>query len=135
MLAARCLPSSKLRAESTIVAVVAGESDARRLSCAVHEGRALLAETYITVHHVSDLRCLNSVFHHLHLSSSPARSPNYTSPCQSTMAGDNLDTLATLNDEQQLALQQYASVTNQEPKAALPLLKRCEWNVSVRGSP
>lgn len=37
-----------------------------------------------------------------------------------------------LNESQQLALGTYTSVTNQEPSAAVPLLRRSEWNVQVR---
>lgn len=39
--------------------------------------------------------------------------------------------LAALTDDQQLALQQYTSVTDQDLSAALPLLQRCEWNVQI----
>ena len=38
---------------------------------------------------------------------------------------------AQLNENQQLALSTYTSVTNQEPSAAIPLLQRSEWNVQV----
>ena len=38
---------------------------------------------------------------------------------------------AELTEEQQEALVQYMAVTNQEPKDAVPLLQRCQWNVQV----
>ena len=37
-----------------------------------------------------------------------------------------------LSESQQLALQQYTSVTDQEATAAIPLLQRSQWNVEVR---
>lgn len=37
-----------------------------------------------------------------------------------------------LSEAQQLALQQYMSVTNQDSHAAVPLLRRSQWNVEVR---
>ncbi|RPA72565.1 hypothetical protein BJ508DRAFT_419418 [Ascobolus immersus RN42] len=40
----------------------------------------------------------------------------------------NLD---ALTEDQQLALQQFMSVTDQEPTTALPLLRRSEWNVQI----
>ncbi|KAL9103817.1 MAG: hypothetical protein Q9163_001171 [Psora crenata] len=36
-----------------------------------------------------------------------------------------------LSETQQLALETYTSVTNQEPTAAIPLLQRSEWNVQI----
>jgi FAS-associated factor 2 len=36
-----------------------------------------------------------------------------------------------LSEAQQLALQQYTSVTDQDVQAAIPLLRRSEWNVEV----
>lgn len=36
-----------------------------------------------------------------------------------------------LTEAQQVALQTYTSVTNQELSAAIPLLQRCQWNVQV----
>ena len=46
------------------------------------------------------------------------------------MASQDFD-LGQLNESQQLALQQYMSVTDQEIEAAIPLLARSEWNVQV----
>lgn len=40
--------------------------------------------------------------------------------------------MAALTEQQQLSLQQYVSVTDQDISAAVPLLRRCEWNVQVR---
>ena len=37
-----------------------------------------------------------------------------------------------LTDAQQEALGTYTAVTNQEASAAVPLLRRSEWNVQVR---
>lgn len=48
------------------------------------------------------------------------------------MAGAETD-LSRLTEEQQLALQQFTSVTDQGHEAAIPLLERCQWNVQVRG--
>ena len=39
--------------------------------------------------------------------------------------------IADLTEDQQLALQQYTSVTDQELNAALPLLQKCQWNAQV----
>ncbi len=39
--------------------------------------------------------------------------------------------LSQLSEAQQLALQQYTSVTDQELAAAVPLLQRSQWNVEV----
>jgi FAS-associated factor 2 len=36
-----------------------------------------------------------------------------------------------LSEEQQLALEQYTSVTDQDIQAAIPLLQRSQWNVQV----
>lgn len=37
-----------------------------------------------------------------------------------------------LSGPQQESLEQYIQVTNQEPKDAIPLLERSQWNVQVR---
>lgn len=47
------------------------------------------------------------------------------------MADAGVD-IAALTEEQQLALQQFTAVTDQELKDAIPLLQRCQWNVQVR---
>jgi FAS-associated factor 2 len=47
------------------------------------------------------------------------------------MADDEVD-LSQYSPEQQTAIQQYSSVTNQNLAEALPLLERCQWNVEVR---
>lgn len=39
--------------------------------------------------------------------------------------------IAQLTEDQQLALQQFTSVTDQELAAAVPLLRKCDWNVPV----
>lgn len=49
---------------------------------------------------------------------------------QQYMASEDVD-IAQLTGDQQSALQQYTSVTDQELSAAIPLLRRCEWNVQV----
>ncbi|KAH7128387.1 UBX domain-containing protein [Dendryphion nanum] len=46
------------------------------------------------------------------------------------MADAGVD-IAQLTEEQQLALQQFTSVTDQEIKDAIPLLERCQWNVQI----
>lgn len=38
---------------------------------------------------------------------------------------------SSLDENQQLALQQYMSITDQDLGTALPLLRRSEWNVQV----
>ncbi len=38
---------------------------------------------------------------------------------------------AQLTEAQQQALQQFTSVTDQEIDAAIPILRRSEWNVQV----
>lgn len=40
--------------------------------------------------------------------------------------------IGQLSESQQLALQQYTSVTDQDIQAAIPLLQRSQWNVQVR---
>lgn len=40
--------------------------------------------------------------------------------------------ISQLSEEQQLALQQFTSVTDQDLDTALPLLQRCQWNAQVR---
>lgn len=47
-----------------------------------------------------------------------------------TMSNQDFDPMQ-LNESQQLALGTYTSVTNQEPSAAVPLLRRSEWNVQI----
>ncbi|KAF2740746.1 UBX domain-containing protein [Polyplosphaeria fusca] len=46
------------------------------------------------------------------------------------MADGGVD-LATLTEDQQLALQQFTAVTDQDIKDAIPLLQRCQWNVQI----
>ncbi|KAI9675631.1 MAG: hypothetical protein M1817_000998 [Caeruleum heppii] len=46
------------------------------------------------------------------------------------MAGPDVD-IAQLSETQQLALQQFTSVTDQELQAAVPLLERSQWNVQI----
>jgi FAS-associated factor 2 len=48
------------------------------------------------------------------------------------MAAPEID-ISQLSAEQQLALQQYTSVTDQDIQAAIPLLQRSQWNVQVSG--
>ncbi|KAI9653992.1 MAG: hypothetical protein M1821_006853 [Bathelium mastoideum] len=46
------------------------------------------------------------------------------------MADAEVD-IASLSEDQQLALQQFTSVTDQEIATAIPLLQRCQWNVQI----
>ena len=46
------------------------------------------------------------------------------------MADAGVD-IAQLTADQQLALQQFTAVTDQEVKDAVPLLQRCQWNTQV----
>ncbi|KAI9710067.1 MAG: hypothetical protein M1812_007531 [Candelaria pacifica] len=46
------------------------------------------------------------------------------------MASPDVD-IGQLTEDQQLAISQYTSVTNQELEAALPILKRSQWNVQI----
>ena len=46
------------------------------------------------------------------------------------MADSTID-LTTLTEDQQLALQQFTSVTDQDVSAALPLLQKCQWNAQI----
>jgi FAS-associated factor 2 len=46
------------------------------------------------------------------------------------MTEANVD-LSALTDDQQSALQQFTAVTDQDVAAAIPLLRRCEWNVQI----
>ncbi|KAJ4346177.1 UBX domain-containing protein 10 [Ascochyta clinopodiicola] len=43
---------------------------------------------------------------------------------------DQVD-IAALTEDQQLALQQFTAVTDQDLKDAVPLLQRCQWNVQI----
>jgi FAS-associated factor 2 len=47
------------------------------------------------------------------------------------MANPEVD-VGQLSESQQLALEQYTAVTNQDVEAAVPLLQRSQWNVQVR---
>jgi FAS-associated factor 2 len=49
---------------------------------------------------------------------------------QRAMADTGVD-ISQLSEDQQLALEQFTAVTNQEIKDAVPLLRRCEWNVQI----
>jgi hypothetical protein len=49
-----------------------------------------------------------------------------------TMASSAID-VASLTPDQQAALEQYISFTNQEIEAAIPVLQRSQWNVQVSG--
>ncbi|KAL5114335.1 UBX domain-containing protein 10 [Pleosporales sp. CAS-2024a] len=46
------------------------------------------------------------------------------------MASPTVD-MAALTADQQSALQQFTAVTDQDVAAAVPLLRRCEWNVQI----
>jgi FAS-associated factor 2 len=46
------------------------------------------------------------------------------------MAEPNVD-ISALTADQQSALQQFTAVTDQDLAAAIPLLRRCEWNVQI----
>lgn len=46
------------------------------------------------------------------------------------MASSSID-LTSLSEEQQLALQQFTSVTDQDLDAAVPLLQKCQWNAQI----
>lgn len=46
------------------------------------------------------------------------------------MSDSDMD-IGSLNETQQLALGTYTAVTNQDPSAAIALLRRSEWNVQV----
>lgn len=46
------------------------------------------------------------------------------------MATPSVD-ISSLSEEQQMALQQFTSVTDQELDAALPLLQKCQWNAQI----
>lgn len=46
------------------------------------------------------------------------------------MAGPAID-LSALTEDQQLALQQFTAVTDQELEAAVPLLANCQWNAQI----
>ncbi|ORY16487.1 hypothetical protein BCR34DRAFT_611585 [Clohesyomyces aquaticus] len=47
------------------------------------------------------------------------------------MADDAGVDISQLTQDQQLALQQFTAVTDQEIKDAIPLLRRCQWNVQI----
>ncbi|KAK3059674.1 hypothetical protein LTS18_010295, partial [Coniosporium uncinatum] len=46
------------------------------------------------------------------------------------MSGEGAD-ISTLTEDQQLALQQFTSITDQPHEAAIPLLQRCQWNSQI----
>ncbi|KAI7604428.1 hypothetical protein KC319_g21911, partial [Hortaea werneckii] len=39
--------------------------------------------------------------------------------------------ITSLSEDQQLALQQFTSVTDQELNTAVPLLQKCQWNAQI----
>jgi FAS-associated factor 2 len=43
--------------------------------------------------------------------------------------------VSQLSDSEKTALDTYTAVTGQEPSAAVPLLRRSEWNVQVSYGP
>ena len=43
---------------------------------------------------------------------------------------DEVD-IAALTEDQQLALQQFTAITDQDVTAAIPLLQRCQWNAQI----
>jgi len=47
-----------------------------------------------------------------------------------TMPDPDFD-ITSLSEEQQLALQQFTSVTDSELNAAVPLLQKCQWNAQI----
>ncbi|KXT09048.1 hypothetical protein AC579_4709 [Pseudocercospora musae] len=47
------------------------------------------------------------------------------------MAEPSAIDLSALTEEQQLALQQFTSVTDQNLEAAVPLLQKCQWNAQI----
>ncbi|KAF2466339.1 UBX domain-containing protein [Lindgomyces ingoldianus] len=47
------------------------------------------------------------------------------------MADDARVDIGQLTEDQQLALQQFTAVTDQDVKDAIPLLRRCQWNVHI----
>ena len=47
-----------------------------------------------------------------------------------TMSAAEVD-LDQLSESERLALEQYTSVTGQDPAEAIPLLRRSQWNVQV----
>jgi FAS-associated factor 2 len=47
-----------------------------------------------------------------------------------TSETSNID-IDGLSQDQRASLEQYTAVTNQDVEAAIPLLKRAEWNVQV----
>ncbi|THC96614.1 hypothetical protein EYZ11_003906 [Aspergillus tanneri] len=46
------------------------------------------------------------------------------------MSSSGLD-IAELSDSERSALETYTTVTGQEPSEAIPLLRRCQWNVQI----
>lgn len=46
------------------------------------------------------------------------------------MANSEVD-IGQLSESQQMVLEQYTVVTNQEPESAIPLLRRSQWNLQV----
>jgi FAS-associated factor 2 len=50
------------------------------------------------------------------------------------MATPDID-INQLSESQQLALQQYTAVTDQDVAAAIPLLQRSQWNIEVSKHP
>ena len=46
------------------------------------------------------------------------------------MAGPAVD-ISALSEQQQVALQQYTSVTDQDLESAVPLLQKCQWNAQI----
>lgn len=59
------------------------------------------------------------------------RTQTHNNGATKTMASSADFDPAQLSPSQQEALQQYTQLTNQEPKDAIPLLERSQWNVQV----
>lgn len=81
--------------------------------------------------HFKRFRPLHSPYYTLR---SPPFRPSHRSQPNTpftAMADADLDA-AQLTEDQQLALQQFIAITDQAPKDAIPLLRRCQWNAQVR---
>lgn len=81
----------------------------------------------LRIDHCPKRRPLPVYFHlHTHLAATPYQYDHL----QPAMAGNEVE-ITALTDEQQLALQQFTSVTDQELEAAVPLLRKCQWNAQI----
>lgn len=82
-------------------------------------------------HHMSRSPTSNPPSLHYQHPNVIATSHDYPPPPSSPIVAMADFDISSLSEEQQLALQQYTSVTDQDLAAAVPLLQKCQWNTQI----